>query len=365
MTNGNGTATPVYYASHPTISIDGEVKEGLGDILLISLLVEETKAGLYRCEARFTNWTPMAEQPFPFFDRQLVDFGKTFAVELGPPEGSRQVFNGRIMAIEAQYPQQQPPEVTLLAEDRLQDLRMERRTRTFEDASDADVVNQIASQHGLTAEVDADGPTYRVLTQLNQSDLAFLRERAVAIDAEVWVDDRTLHFQAHNNRSAGEVQLQYGGNLLQFTVLADLAHQRSSVKVSGWNVGDKAAIDVSAGESAINGELHGDRSGGAILGDALAERHERIVAAGPLSADEAQAMADARYRERARRFLTGSGIADGTPALRVGTAVQLSGLGEPFNGRYIATAVRHTFNRTDGYRTTFDVERPGIGGRQT
>lgn len=362
MTNGNGT-TPVYYASHPVIRIDGEVREGLGDILLISLLVEETRAGLYRCEARFTNWMPMAEQPFPFFDQELVDFGKALAVELGPPEGARQVFNGRITAIEAHYPQQQPPELTLLAEDRLQDLRLERRTRTFEDVGDADVVNQIAAQHGLTAAVDADGPTYPVLTQLNQSDLAFLRERAVAIDAEVWVEDRTLHFQAHNGRSAGDVQLTYGGNLLQFSVLADLAHQRSSVKVSGWNVGDKSAIDVSAGQSAISGELNGDRSGGAVLAAALAERHERIVTAVPLSNDEAQAMADARYRERARRFLTGSGIADGTPALRVGTVVEISEVGSLFNGRYIATAVRHTFDRIHGYRTTFEVERPGIGGR--
>lgn len=363
MSNGNGSSTLVYYASHPIISIDGAVKEGLGDILLISLLVEETKAGLYRCEAHFTNWTPMAEYVYPFFNRELVDFGKSLAVEMGPPNGSRQVFNGRITAIEAQYPQQQPPEVTLLAEDRLQDLRLERRTRTFEDASDADVANQIAAQHGLAAEVDANGPTYRVLTQLNQSDLAFLRERAAAIDAEVWVEDRTLHFQSHNGRSAGEVQLQYGGNLLQFSVLADLAHQRTTVKVSGWNVGDKSAIDVSAGESAISGELNGARSGSAILADALAARHERVVTAVPFSTDEAQAMADALYRSRARRFLTGSGIADGTPELRVGTIAELSELGEPFNGRYVTTAVRHTFDRIHGYRTTFDVERPGIGGR--
>jgi len=362
MSNNNGSDTPVYYASHPTISIDGEVKDGLGDILLITLLVEETRTGLYRCEARFTNWTPMEENPFPFFDRELVDFGKTFAVEMGPPDGSRQIFNGRVMALEAQYPQQQPPEITILAEDRLQDLRLERRTRTFEDVSDEDVVNQIASQHGLTAEIDVDGPTYRVLTQLNQSDLAFLRERAVAIDAEVWVEDSTLYFHAHNGRSAGEVQLNYGGNLLQFSVLADLAHQRSSVKVSGWNVGDKAAIDVSAGESVVSGELNGHRGGSAILAEALAERHERIVTGVPLSNDEAQAMADARYQERARRFLAGSGIADGTPAMRVGTVVELSEVGELFNGRYIVTAVRHTFDRINGYRTTFEVERPGIGG---
>jgi phage protein D len=271
------------------------------------------------------------------------------------------VFNGRITAIEAQYPQQQPPEATLLAEDRFQDLRMERRTRTFEDVTDADVVHQIAAQHGLTAEVDADGPTYRVLTQLNQSDLAFLRERAIAIDADVWTEERTLHFQARQRRNGGTVPLRYGGNLLEFSILADLAHQRTAVRVSGWDVGNKSQIDVEAAESVIRGELNGQRSGSAVLDGALAQRYERIVTAVPLSEAEARAMAEARYRERARRFLTGMGLTDGTPAIRVGTIVELSELGRPFDGKYTVTVTRHTFDRTHGYRTAFEVERPGIG----
>lgn len=358
MSTNNGN---VFYSSHPIISIDGEVKDGLGDILLISLLVEESKAGLYRCEARFTNWTPMEPQPYPLFAQDMVDFGKTFAVTMGPPDTAAAIFNGRITGIEAHYPPQQPPEVTILAEDRFQDLRMERRTRTFEDASDADVVQEIASQHGLMSEVAADGPTYRVLTQLNQSDLAFLRERAATIDAEVWIDDRTLHFQTRSQRDAGDVALIYGGNLYEFSVLADLAHQRSSIRVSGWDVGSKQVIDEEATESAISGELNGYRGGSAVLAAGLSERHERLVTAVPLSTAEAMSMAETCYRGRARRFLTGSGVADGNPAIRVGSKVEISATGPLFVGRYDVTLVRHTFERFDGYRTTFEVERAGIG----
>jgi uncharacterized protein len=361
MTSRNGTAV-LYYASHPTISLEGQERPALGEALLLSLLVEETTAGLYRCEARFNNWTPMERQPFPFFDRNLVDFGQTLAVTMGPPESAREIFNGRISAIEAQYPQQQSPEVTLLAEDRFQDLRMERRTRTFTDSSDADVVQQIASQHGLTAEVDADGPTYRVLTQLNQSDLAFLRERAAAVDAEVWLAGRVLHFQRRSRRQVDEVRLVYGGNLLEFSVMADLAHQRSSVRVSGWDVSRKEGLVAEAGPGSLGGELDRLRGGSAILDQALASRHERIVTDGPVTQAEAQALAEAHYRRRARRFLSGTGLADGNPALRVGTTVELAELGTPFDGRYQVTEVRHTFDRNHGYRTTFAVERPGIGG---
>lgn len=352
-----------FYAARPVIKVGGQTRQALGEALLISLLIEETTLGLFRCEAHFLNWGTKGDQvDFQFFELDVVDFGKEFAVEMGQPGATRRIFAGRVTALEAHYPPQRPPEFTVLAEDRFQDLRMERRTRSFENVSDADVMRQIASQQGLTAQVDADGPTYRVLAQVNQSDLAFLRERAAAIDAELWVEDRTLFVKARQRRQAGEVTLTYGSNLLEFSVLADLAHQRTSVRVSGWDVSGKQALDVEAGASAIASELNSGRSGSAVLGQALAARNERITLAVPLTQPEARALAEARYRQRARRFLRGTGLADGNAQIRVGTTLDLRGLGKLFDGKYYVTLVRHTFDLRDGYRTAFEVERPGLGG---
>jgi Bacteriophage probable baseplate hub protein len=354
-----------FYASRPTIKLDGQKNDALGDSLL-SIFVEEKTLGLARCEAHFANWGPKNNSvDFLFFDRQTIDFGKDFAVEMGPPDASAEIFKGRIAGLEAQYPSQRDAELTVLAEDRFQDLRMERRTRSFENMSDSDVISQIASQHGLTAQVDANGPTYRVLTQLNQSDLAFLRERAAAIDAELWMDDRTLHVQAHTSRNGGTVDLHYsreGQNLLEFSVLADLAHQRTSVRVSGWDVSGKDKFDEEATDNVVSGELNGDRGGSSILGQALAQRKERIVSAVPMSQQEAQSMAKARYRERARRFLTGKGIANGNPLIRVGATLNITGVGPMFDGKYYVTLARHSFDSHFGYQTKFETSRPGIGG---
>lgn len=352
-----------YYASRPGIQIDGQIQTTLSDLQLQSLVVEESVLGLFRCEANFVNWGPKdGAVGFLFFDRQLMDFGKSFSVEFGPPGGSSPVFAGRIIGIEAAYPPHRAPEIVILAEDRFQDLRMERRTRSFENVTDEDVIRQIASQQGLTPQVDVDGPTYRVLAQVNQSDLAFLRERAAAIDAELWMDNSTLHAQARSHRNAGTASFTYGQDLIEFTVLADLAHQRTSVRVSGWDVSGKSAIDEEAGESTISGELNGKRSGSSILAQVLAQRRERIVTATPLSSTEAQKIAAARYRHKARRFLRGAGVIDGNAKVRVGAKVDLQGLGPLFDGQYDVTLARHSFTLNEGYRTTFEVERPGIGG---
>jgi phage protein D len=357
----NDNGTPVYYASRPVISIDGQVDSLLGDPLLTSLLVEETTRGLFRCEARFRNWSAGRNNPYRFFDGEILDFGKSFKVELGQPNQLKTVFEGRIMGLEGQYPPGTSPEIVVLAEDTFQDLRMERHTRTFTDASDGDAVHQIASDHGLTADVDVDGPTYKVLSQLNQSDLAFLRERACTVDAELWLDERTIHFVARNRRDGGSLTLTYGANLRELNVLADLAHQRTAVHVTGWNVADKQAIDERVDDSILGSELGRDRSGATVLAEAIAEREETVSSAVPLTAEEAGAQAKSEFRRRARQFVTGEGVTDGEPDLRVGATVTLEGLGPWFDGDYYVTRVRHVFDLHDGYRTYFDVERPGLG----
>jgi Bacteriophage probable baseplate hub protein len=87
-----------------------------------------------------------------------------------------------------------------------------------------------------------------------------------------------------------------------------------------------------------------------------------MVVAAPATRDEAAAEARARYARLARRFLTGTGVADGRPDIRVGTHLQLRGLGALFDGTYRTSLVRHRFDLDTGYRTEFEVDRAGLGG---
>lgn len=356
------TATPLLHSSQPVLKVDGQEKPELGAGLL-SLLVEETTAGLYRCELTVGNWgSATGEVDYLYFNRQLLDFGKKLEIQTGAGDAAGTIFKGRITGLEGRYLAARPPEVTVLAEDRLQDLRMTRRTRTWEDASDEDVIREIASQHSLTPEIDITGAgTHRTLAQVNMTDLQFLRERARAVDAEVWVDDQTLHVQARSRREGENVTLTFGQRLREFSVLADIAGQRTAVTVSGWDVAGKDAISQEATASVIQSELSGMKSGSEILQQALGERKEQVVHGVPVGDQEARTMAEAMFRRQARRFVTGTGMAEGDARIRVGTVLDLQKLGPLFSGKYYVTEVRHLFDRVQGYRTQFRVERPGIG----
>jgi phage protein D len=94
----------------------------------------------------------------------------------------------------------------------------------------------------------------------------------------------------------------------------------------------------------------------------LRERKEQLVHLTPASDREARALAEAAFRRIARRFVTGVGVTDGDPRLRVGATVNMQGLGAMFDGKYYVTEARHTFDQAQGYRTQIRVERPFIGG---
>ena len=353
MSNGSVSG---FVAAAPMVAVGGVDRPELASQML-SLSVTEDTLGLYRCEAEFGNWGPAnGSVGFLYLDRALLDFGKAFKVRLG----NVALFDGRIMGIQASYPEGEPPRVVVLADDRLQDLRMTRRTRTFADMSDADAMRAIASDHSLSPSIDVSGPTHKVLAQVNQSDLAFVRERARAVDAEVWVEATTLHVKRRSARSTTPVELVYGRGLRAFSVTADLAAQRTAVVVSGWDVAGKQAIKAEATASALSAELGSDTSGVSIL-QGIGARKENLAHPAPVTANEGQAAAEAFLRMSARRFVVGQGVAETSVGLRVGARVDLKEIGPLFSGRYTVTSVLHRFDRTSGIRTEFSVERPGIG----
>jgi phage protein D len=240
-------------------------------------------------------------------------------------------------------------------------LRMTRRTRSFNDLTDAQVIQQIAQGHGLTPQADINGSTHKVLAQINQSDLAFMRDRARAVGAEIWVDGETLHAAPRSQRGGTTINLTHGAGLREFTVLADLSHQATSVFASGWDVAAKQAINEQAGDDVISAELEQDESGASILRTAFGERKQTYAHTAPATTSEARDIATARFREMARRFVVGTGVAEPDPRLRVGIKAQLSGLGPIFSGKYYITETNLTFDGQRGLRTNFRGERTGLG----
>jgi phage protein D len=347
----------------PIFKLEGQANgEMARDILRLE--IEETTAGLKTLSVRLVAQGPPengGDQQLLYLDGSVIDFGKKLSVVLGAPPAAHTVFTGWISAIEADFKEGGDPEVVLFAEDKLMKLRMTRRLKTYENVSDADIASAIAGEHGLTPEVDADGPTYDVVQQWNMSDLAFLRERARKIQAEVWVGDETLYFKSRGKRTATELTLIQGNQLLAIRARADLAHQRTKVKVSGYDASQRDRIEEEATEDAIQAEVSGGLTGPATLQRAFGERVSQRVREAPLKSTEASDWVRAEMLRRARSFVTVTGTTRGSADMVVSSKLTLQRTGHPFEGAgYYVTRVCHTYDLENGFRTHFEAERPTV-----
>jgi len=352
----NGVVTPVFGVNDELARdltrdcVRLEIEEGLEGLRCLRADLVAVGAG-----------APGPPQPMSYLDGQVIDFGKQLTVSLGPDDAQRKVFDGTITGIEAVYADGEPPRVIVHAEDSLMKLRMTRRSKTYSNVTDADIAREIARAHGMQAEVDVDGPRYDVVQQLNQSDLAFLRDRARGVQAEIWCVGQALHVSSRPKRQGTAITLAHGDQLVTVSLLADLAHQRSEVVVTGYDARSKAVINERAGADTINIESSGGRTGPQIVQRALGGSGSLRVRDVALTSEEATAWAKAEMLRRARAFVVVSGTTRGTPDMMVGSQLTLGFVGPTFDGTgYYVTRLRHTWENVQGLRTHFEAERPTV-----
>ncbi|GAA0460700.1 hypothetical protein Ade02nite_15040 [Paractinoplanes deccanensis] len=351
------------YSSHaPVFTVGGRTDGRLGRDLL-RLDIEEGPLGLRTLVAHLHPVGPDSDgsaESLSYLDGEPLDFGTRLTVTLGPPGGERRVFQGTVSGLEVTFAEGAAPHVTVFAEDALMRLRLAHSTVSYENTTDAGLAETVAGRHGLGSATDADGPTYPLVQQWDQSDLAFLRERALRVAAELWADaDDVLHFATRDKRPGARLRLVQGNELIEAHCRADLAHQRAEVRMLGWDDQAAAEVDEAAGEDVVTAEATGGRSGPGIAarvyhGPRLTRSRRDAPVAGT-----GQAYARAEMLRRARGFVTVDGVTAGTPDLMPGAHLDLRRVGRPFEGDgYRVVRCRHSYDPSIGYRTAFRAERP-------
>jgi uncharacterized protein involved in type VI secretion and phage assembly len=224
--------------------------------------------------------------------------------------------------------------------------------RTFQQMSDGDVVSRIASDAGLQTDIDGADAQHPYLIQDNQTDYAFLAERALLTGLELSVDDETIRFK----RAAEEgqpIELAWDKGLLSFSVRLTAADQVSEVEVRGWDPTQKQAITSTVSDSDAAPRIGFDA--GQIRSSAFGQATALVTDRPVRDTSEAEALGHAALDHLTSAIVRADGMAHGLPALRAGAQVKIEGLGQRLSGTYDVTSTTHTIVPGIGYETRFSV----------
>jgi phage protein D len=348
------------HAAAPTVRIDGQEYPMVTELMLAMEMTEQ-EGGMSALEMRVSNVASLDDNTsdLAFEDDKILKLGAQIAIYGGDRNAPQEIFRGKITALEAEFPDTAAPELVVLAEDVFQQARMARRTKVWQNSSISDIASTLASQLNLKPVITALTDSFPVLVQFNESDLAFLRRLLARHDADIQVVGGEMHVSARKDVSRGSIDLELHSQLRKVRVLADLSHQVTEVTVSGWDYKQGSRIHVSSTGSFLH--PGSGRAGSDLLRDAVGARSEHIGDPAMASNTEAQALADTIFDRRSRPFVCVEAMAEGNPALRVGTQVNLTGLGGRFSNSYYVVRCRHKYDLSDGYQTDFEAECAFLG----
>jgi phage protein D/phage baseplate assembly protein gpV len=352
--------SPAAYGSRPRITIDGSP---LADDILPSLIKVLIDAQLHLPD--------MFALEFLDHGRDLVrragfDFGSRIEISATAADGDDDagtLIVGEVTGLE-QDTDATGTWTVVRGYDMSHRLCRGRRTRTFLDSTDGDIVRRVAGDAGLElGDVDDDGAVHPHVGQVNLTDWEFLRARANERGREVAVVHGQLVWHAPASHDAAPSalddletppqpsQLLLGTNLLRLSPRVTAAEQVGEVWVRGWNPETKQPVRGSAKTSTVSANSGADPS----------ELAGRFSAAPFLVADrpvrdeqEADAVAAAVAEQIAGAHAEMTGLALGDPKLVPGAAVSVSGVGWPHDGDYVLSGARHRYDDT-GYHTEFTV----------
>lgn len=281
-------------------------------------------------------------------------------------------------------------------------LQRARRTRTFVNMTDGDIVRRVARDASLqTGTVDDPGFTHQHLAQIDQTDWEFLKCRARELGYETGVSGGELFFRKPPGMSGGGMggavsaaagaaasavglgsgTLTYKDNLLWFRPRLSGAGLVSEAEVRVYDPKDAKVV---VGKAPLRSEtatleddaasLAGSFTGGFVgmpislpsipglpdlglpAGNNAHVVVNRPVAWGTSTSRVAETVAKGVAEHMASSFAEAEGYAQGAPTIKAGEKVTVEQVPEEFAGEWYVTNARHIFDDSlGGYYTHFLV----------
>ena len=292
-----------------------------------------------------------SEDESTFFPGQKVSISLGYVGELTAVS----IIEGEITSIEPIF-RPTPSTMIVRGYDLRHRLMRGRKTQTFTNMKDSDIAVKILGDVGLANQVAATSVVHPYVLQHNQTDFAFLQDRARRIGFELAVEGKKILFRPLPINKKESMTLALGQDIIELTPRLTTMSQVSEVKVQGWDIKKKEVIVGKAKvgkETAVLGANGGPKATNGAFGKTAVTYIDSPV----FTQAEADQMAIGRFNEMALNYISGEGICYGRADLKAGTVVAIEGVGRKFSGLYYITSVRHIWNKERGYQIRFSYRR--------
>jgi phage protein D len=283
--------------------------------------------------------------------------GSKVKILVGYKDDVEEVGLGEVTGINPQFRMNSDDLVVVKGCNLVHRLLRGKKTRSFNEMTDVDIIKQIADEGSVKVDVSDIGIDHLFTMQHNQTNYDYLAAMVRKYDCKMYVKDEKLSIKKIGDESSDEVIVEWGKTLLEFNVQADTSTLLSEVEVRGWDNEKGEVITGTAKTSDLKKTFDKNTFGGDIVKKNFGDAKMIVVDNAITDQNSADALSLDIISNNSSSYVRGTGKAEGNNKIHAGMLIELKELGTRFSGKYFVESTRHVLDVSSGYNTYFTVSR--------
>ncbi|MCP4983822.1 MAG: type VI secretion system tip protein VgrG [Gammaproteobacteria bacterium] len=281
----------------------------------------------------------MQNKDFPLSNSDDFKPGREIEINAGYGQDEDTIFKGIVVKHGIKISGDNNSRLVIECRDKAVAMTIGRHNANFVESKDSDIISGLVSAYsGLDSEVDATTTQHPELVQYYCSDWDFLLARAEVNGLLVSIEDAKLSVKAPQTSGAVELKLTYGQDLIEFHADIDARSQFAEVNAVSWDPDSQAVIEEQVTPQDLNkqGDLTSKLLAGVVDLKSFRMQTPAMVEKTALKDwAKGQQLKSGLARIRGRMRFQGSALA------RIGSLIEVDGVGDHFNGSVFVSSVNH------------------------
>lgn len=285
-----------------------------------------------------------ARQSFPISESPDLAPGVEIEIDGGYSRQETRLFKGVITRQRIEAGRGRDTFLHLEAKDAVYRASLARRSRTYLDIRDSEVIANVLSAYG-NGVIITDNEVAEQIVQHQTTDWDFAVQRANALGMVCDCDGDNANFFRPDFSQAAVASFAFGQHIRRMELEMDAEAPYASVEFNAWSPADQATTSGS-----VDGAVSPADAGNPNLAD-VARAEAMPTHSGFLDQAAVDGAATARMERSRLAALRGTVEVQGTADPVPGNVVELQGIGSRFNGNGLVSGIRHEIGRGDWMTT--------------
>ncbi|VAX31034.1 VgrG protein [hydrothermal vent metagenome] len=323
----------------------------------------------------------MPEKDFPVSNTDDFKPGAEIKINAGYEDEEETIFEGMVVKHGISISGKNDAQLVIECRDKAVALTIGRKNANYIDMKDSDIISKIiGNTSGLSSDVDATDTSFKELVQYYCTDWDFVLSRAEVNGLLTIVEGAKVSVKVPDTSTAATLKVTYGEDLIDFSADIDARTQLTAVDSVSWDLATQAIVTQSVTPQTLNSQ--GDLDS-ATLAAVASPASFGLQTTAPLESAALKTWATGQQIKAGLARIRGRMTFQGTAKAKIGSLIEVDGVGNRFNGSVFVSAVRHEITTGNwDTETTFGMsphwfaERrdldappvsgllPGVGGLQ-